>query len=117
MARTLTAPRYPEDFKNRAADGGFYYRHWHPDVPADYDGTWPADQDPPAHAGGLWVYPHEDAVWETYEDWDRCRMVVVWEDNFEGESGPNEEVPAEEVQAAVDRVVAEVNRQGSFAPA
>lgn len=105
-------PKYPDDFRQLYADGGFAYEHWHPDAPPDFDGTWPANEEPPPWAGGLWVY--DDDMSPT-----RCLKVAVWEFSPETESGPcyTGLGPLTEmtVQDAIVLIMEEVERQGRFA--
>lgn len=109
MSQPLASPRYPEDFRQLHADGGFYYEHWHPDAPQDYDGTWPIGEEPPHYSAGLWVYDSDDQPGS---------KVVAWEWGFELESGPCYECGGPDqpsVQEGVEWVIEEVNRDRSFA--
>lgn len=117
MARALTAPKFPEDFQILSTEGATYW-HWHPDTPADYHGTWPADEEAPPWSGGLWILS-EDSVSADLEQATRDGedMIVTWEFGPELESGPSEEAYPNQVsiQYVLERVIAEVNRQASFA--
>lgn len=106
----MKTPTFPDDFTIRHADGGASYWHWHPDTPPDYDGTWPADQEPPPWAGGLMISTEEttQANLETSE----C-MLVAWVFGPELEDGPFWKTASSipDVQIGVDQVIAERNKE------
>lgn len=102
----LKTPVFPDDFRVYVADGGASYWGWFPDAPSDYDGTWPADGDPPQ---GLMISDEETT---SHELRDGEVFVVSWEYGPETESGPWERRVYDEYDpGCVQRVVAEVMRQ------
>lgn len=106
MKHPLTAPKFPDDFRVLHADGGASYWAWHPDMPPDYDGTWPVGEDPPPWAGGLHVSTADGPSAELDGE-----LIVVWEYAPELESGPFEKCSVHSLQWAIDRVVAARNEE------
>ena len=102
----MRTPVFPDDFRVLSADGGASYWWYSPHTDDSYDGTWPADEDPPQ---GLMISDEETT---SHEFRDGETFVVSWEYGPETESGPWEERVYDQYDpGCVQRAVAEVMRQ------